>query len=121
MTETTTQPGTVITNPQMDGAYYGIAVCSVGEDGDAIALGHHDDRRALAAFNAHARRHLGLVNVADDPRADAQDWLDAIRQEWVVFRTPDPEQGEDPEWIWYAEDSSETNPHARPVTFLAIA
>ncbi|MFB7359617.1 hypothetical protein [Streptomyces gardneri] len=118
---TTVQPGTLITAPQMEGSYYGITVCTTGEDGDMLALGHHNDRRALAAFNAHARRYLGLVNVADDRRADADDWLDAIRQGWVVFRTPDPEQGDDPEWVWSADAASETTPNAQPVTFLTVA
>lgn len=47
-----------MTTPTLDGftTHYGVPVSWIGEDGDAVALGHHEDRRALAAFAALRRR-----------------------------------------------------------------
>lgn len=118
MPETAIAPGTVLTDPEMEATHYDIPVVCFGEDGDMLALGHHEPRRALAAFNRHARTFIGLSNVADEPGALAQDWLDAIREGWVVFATPDPEQGDDPDYVWYAHPAKPDAPNAQPVTFL---
>ena len=49
--------------------HYGVWVSYVGDDGDMVALGHHEPKRVLAAFNRYARRECGLVNITDDRRA----------------------------------------------------
>ncbi|MEU0515610.1 hypothetical protein [Amycolatopsis sp. NPDC006125] len=49
--------------------HHGVWVCYIGEDGDVIALGHHEPRRVLAAFNRIARKECGLVNLVDDRNA----------------------------------------------------
>ena len=35
---------------------YGVPVLDFGEDGDMVAIGHHEPRRVIAAMNAHYRR-----------------------------------------------------------------
>jgi hypothetical protein len=44
---------------------YGVPVCSMGEDGELLALGHHDRRRVIAALNRYARRELGWDDLLD--------------------------------------------------------
>jgi hypothetical protein len=118
-TETTPAPGSLITEPRMADTNYGIHMAPLGEDGDDIlALGHHGKRKALAAFNRYARTVIGLPNIADDFQARAQDWFDAIEQRWAVFTVPDPEEGQDPDWAWYATWCGPETPGAVPVTLL---
>jgi hypothetical protein len=110
------------TAEHMEAVHYGIPVASVGEDGDMLALGHHDPRRALAAFNAHARR-LGLCNVADDHAMTAAEVLDDITQQWGYFRLPDPEQDDDPDALWYVDRfKSAADPYGggTPFTYLSL-
>jgi hypothetical protein len=45
--------------------HYGVHVSHVGEDGEMIALGHHDTRRVIAAMNREARVHTFLTNMCD--------------------------------------------------------
>jgi hypothetical protein len=118
-TRTTRAPGSVIADPEMADTNYGIRMAPIGEDGDMIALGHHDPRKALAAFNRYARIICGLSNIADDSRALAQDWLKGIDQRWALFTVPDPEQGQDPDWTWYSTWCSPETPGALPVTILS--
>ncbi|RSS59841.1 hypothetical protein [Streptomyces sp. WAC01280] len=120
MATTTIQPGAIITDPETGATYFGIPVVYFGEDGDMLALGHHTPRRALAAFNRHARS-IGLRNVADDPQAEAEDWLDAISQTWLVFTRPNPAEGDDPDYVWYAVPATAETPNAMPVTLLTAA
>ncbi|MER6098394.1 hypothetical protein ABT154_21550 [Streptomyces sp. NPDC001728] len=115
---TVTPLDSLVDKPSMAGMYYGIGVSDFGEDGGMIALGHHTPRRALAVFNAHARRHWGMRNLADDRNAHAQPWLDVIVTRWALFRRPDPSQGEHPDWLWYAESTVPGTPDAQPVTIL---
>jgi hypothetical protein len=116
-THTTPAPGSVIAEPEMADTNYGIRMAPIGEDGDMLALGHHEPRKALAAFNRYARIICGWTNIADD-RARAQDWLDRIDQRWALFTVPDPEQGEDPDYAWYSTWCSPETPGALPVTIL---
>lgn len=111
--EVTTLP---LTDVAMDGTYHGVPVASFGEDGNALALGHHDPRQAAAAFDAHARDHLGLCNVLDNPHIVTAEIISGIRHDWVVFRKADPER--EPEWEWCAKLTDRDNPHATPVTIL---
>lgn len=55
--------------------HYGLTVIELGEDGGTlVVLGHHDDRRTLAAFARYARQVWGQpLNsgwVADAPTSD---------------------------------------------------
>lgn len=69
--------------------YFGIWVVSLGEDADMMAaLGHHDGRHALAAFNACARNLLGWTDLYDGlGRLDPDRWkkaLDSLEATWAV-------------------------------------
>jgi len=113
---------TAITNPVTEDTHYGIPVCHIGEDGNMLALGHPGKRKALAAFNRHARVFCRLVNLADDRSARLADWTDAVTEEWVIFRKPDPnDESEDPDFEWYFDASTADNPAALPVTILRAA
>lgn len=115
----TDTPPTLIADPAMEDIHYGIKVSHIGEDGDLIALGHHTDRRTIAAFNRHMRAFLGLANLADDRSATVADWLPALQRKHAVFRTPDPEnEFEDPEWSWVAHWCDADTADARAVTLL---
>jgi len=114
-----TQPE-IITDPETEDTHYGIPVCHIGEDGDMLALGHPGIRRAFAAFNRHARVFCGLANLADDRGSALADWSDAISEEWVIFRKPDPAQDEDPDYEWIFDRVAEGTPGAQPVTILDV-
>jgi hypothetical protein len=64
---------------------FGIPISDIGEDGVLIALGHHDPKAALAAFNAHARRS-GVCDLLDGrgTRARWMEALDGVRHRWAV-------------------------------------
>lgn len=104
MTEQPTPTVTPIVTPSMEGTHYGIPVSSLGEDGDLIALGHHDDDKALEAFRAHT----GLA--LDDER---------ITCGWACFYKPQPGSDEwEEEYSWVAEPATADIPGALPVTYL---
>lgn len=47
--------------------HHGLRVLELGEDGETlVVLGHHDDRRTLAALNRFARTTWGTDSVAGD-------------------------------------------------------
>lgn len=121
MTDTATEPGAIVLEPEMEATYYGVPVVYYGEDGDMLALGHHSPRRALAAFNRHARQFTGLVNLEDHRLAQAQPWIDGITQAWFVFTRPNPDAGDDPSYIWLATRADAETPHAIPVTLLTTS
>jgi hypothetical protein len=106
-----------LTEPQMEDTHYGIKVAHMGEDGDLIALGHHSDRRTIAAFNRHMRTFLGLANLADDRSSTAADWVPALQRKHCRFRVPNPETWEG-DWAWIAEWCDPDSPDARPVTLI---
>jgi hypothetical protein len=108
------------TTEQMEGTHYGVAVCSLGEDGDMLALGHHEPRKALAAFNRHARVFLGLANLFDDRSVKAADALEDVSAKWALFGPPDPaNQWEDPDCDWYVNSAATAEtPGAVPVMLL---
>jgi hypothetical protein len=120
-TDGTSVPGIAITDPEMEATYFGIPVVYYGEDGDMLALGHHDPRRAIAAFNRHARKFCGLLNLEDHRHAQAQHWLDGVTHAWFVFTRPNPDEGDDPDYVWYAVPATAGNPNAVPVTLLTAA
>lgn len=111
----------LITNPEMEATHYGIQVAYIGEDGDMLALGHHDVRRALAAFNRHARVFSGLLNLGDDRSATVDEWAIAIKHTSAVIRKPDTQDlYEDPDWRWVADWSDPQAPGAQPITLLEV-
>jgi hypothetical protein len=97
----------------MEGTYFGIPVVYFGDEGNMLALGHHTPRRALAAFNRHARVLCGLANIADDRNATVEDWIDGIRTTWLLFTEPDG-----PDFLWYGREVAQGTPGALPVTIL---
>lgn len=114
--------------------HFGIPVSAIGEDGNLIALGHHTPKAALAAFNAYARRTIGLVDLLDG-RGRWQEALDGVKQCRAVLLTEHCRDCADPEvrdaacgqcweirdaakggsW-WIAYDAAEDEPGAFPVT-----
>lgn len=91
---------TDVTLPELTGfeTYHGIKVSLVGEDGDNyVALGHHEPRAALAAFNAYAQHTVGLEDLTDgSARHDRAYWqklLLAVKQCWAVLRETCDEYG----------------------------
>jgi hypothetical protein len=78
-------------DPQREGFdnYYGIWVAVIGEDSETmVALGHHNLRHALAAFNACARRLLGWTDLYDgllsrDPEKWQAVW-NSLESAWAV-------------------------------------
>lgn len=42
---------------------YGVKVCVLGEDGNLVALGHHEPKRALAAFARYSRVYLDRLET----------------------------------------------------------
>lgn len=107
--------------PVPEDSHYGIPVTHVGEDGDMLALGHHHPRRALAAFNRHARVFCGLANVADDRSAEADDMLNLITAGWGQFRKPYAGDAEDPDCEWYLDPCASDAPNATPYMRIRIA
>lgn len=121
--------------------HYGVRVCLVGEDGDlAVALGHVEPRRALAAFNRHVRRDLGWDELLDQfAYRNAREALNAITQGWAYLKTecdnapecggPDGTDSEDPcwecreireadWWLGWGGDIKAETPGAFPITYL---
>lgn len=114
-----TTASTRLVEPDMEDTHYGIKVAHIGDDGDMICLGHHSDRRTLAAFNRHSRTFLGLANLADDRSSKAADWTSTFQRRHAVFRTPDPANcWEDPDWTWVADWCDADTANAQPVTLL---
>lgn len=78
--------------PDLDGfvEHYGVKVALIGEDGDwAVALGHVEPRRALAAFNRMARVDLGWRDFLGEFHSygDVDEALSAIKQTWAALKT----------------------------------
>lgn len=88
-------------NPQREGFdnYLGIWVAVVGEDAETmVALGHHDHRHALAAFDACARRQLGWNDLYDGAGLRNEDYwkkaLDGLEVTWAAQKYACDEAGE---------------------------
>lgn len=107
----------LIAEPEFEDTHYGITVAHIGDDGEGlVALGHHEPRRALAAFNRHARRFVGLAAIWDSPWLKVAELLPCLEQRWGVFRKPAGE--EDPGFVWVLDYTEADAPNARPVTLL---
>lgn len=46
--------------------HYGVWVSCIGEEGDMVALGHHEPKRTLAALNRYSREECGLDSITDE-------------------------------------------------------
>ncbi len=68
--------------------HYGIRCGWFTEDGDMIAVGHHDVMRVVAAMNRHARTTAQLRNLADDRAYDLRDAIKALVYTWAVVLGP---------------------------------
>lgn len=113
----------VLTDPDMDATHYGIPVSFIDECAEILmALGHHSDRRTLAAFNRHARLYAQVANLADDRDATAEEWTSDLQRLWAIFRKPAQEdQHPGTEWDWVGEWAEPNTPGAVPVTLLNLA
>lgn len=116
--------------------HFGIKVSCFGEDGDLVALGHHDPRRALAAFNRYTKSLIGLPDLLDGTAMRSPEgWKAAaarVKPAWAYMigncdagGEPDHDEGECPEceeiqqFGWYMTITHETNqglPGTFPVT-----
>ncbi|MGW5690288.1 hypothetical protein ACWEWX_04760 [Streptomyces asiaticus] len=113
---TTTTPSFTPTANDMEAVHNGILVTSYGEDGNMLAIGHHDPHQVLDAFN-HLAHAYGLDNVADDPNANMDDWRDAIRHGWLTFHRGEPNS----DLVWEGKPATEDTPGAVAVTLLDVA
>lgn len=117
--------------PDLDGflTLYGVPVCAIGEEGDLVALGHHDHRRTLAAFMAYYRRVIGdpLSLYVDDDPADVP--IEAVWAELLgeCGHCPDKELGTVCEQCdhvrrgdWYLTWSDEPGPGRFPIMRLNL-
>ncbi len=59
--------------------HYGIRVAYLDEDGEMVALGHHDPRRVVAAFNRHSRQGSCWLNMADDTEVTYREVVNALQ------------------------------------------
>lgn len=112
-----------LTAADLEGEYDGIAVCVSSEDGDMIALGHHDAAAALAAFNRHAVEYLGLANVLDEdalPAEELADLVDCITHQWGVARKATAEQEASEGWTWVLDPAGKDAPGAIAYTYLGL-
>lgn len=120
---TTAEPTFQITAADMEATYDGISVCCSGEDGNMLALGHHDPAAALAAFNRHAREFVQIENVLADDAVTAEelaDLTDCITQSWGIAYAATEEQQDQEGWSWRLESATADTPGAIPCTFLNL-
>lgn len=112
-----------LTPDDFEATYDGISVCCSGEDGDMIALGHHDPVKALAAFNRHAREFVKIENVlADDTVTPEElaDLTDCITQRWGLAYAATEEEQDHLGWSWRLETATADTPGAIPYMFLNL-
>lgn len=93
---TTTQ--TIVDPPTLSGftTHYGIPVCGIGEEGELVALGRHEPRRAFAAFNRYVRTEWDW-DLALQASTNWRPLPDRIRYEHFVVGTTCGECGNDPD------------------------
>jgi len=62
--------------------HYGVKLVDIGEDGDVVILGHHEDerRRVVAALHRHSQRWGGLTG-------DYREVLENLEPRWARFMT----------------------------------
>jgi hypothetical protein len=100
---------------QMEAVHHGLAVAAPGDDHQTfgfLALGHHDPRRALAAFHALDTGTYGELPAA----ARRGPLLPQIRHAWAEF-TPGTE---DDDYVWTWRELADHATGAVPVTVLDL-
>lgn len=126
---------------QVGQQHYGLTVMELGEEGGTlVVLGHHDDRRTLAALNRYARTVWGNpLNSVYGPEAPTDEEVQRVRaivvhaceRGWSAEERPparaielvDPDNNPCPDcdriganWaLLYAKDAQD-HPEAFPVT-----
>lgn len=110
-----------LTAANFEKTYYGVPVCSSGEDGDMIALGHPGPLRVLAACNRYARKVLGLDNLADDRKATADEWLGSITERWGLPRKATEDEMDNEGFSWCLDPATADTPGAIAYTWVAAA
>lgn len=122
MSDTTTP--LTLTADDFEATYDGISVCCSGEDGDMIALGHHDPTAALAAFDRHAREFMKIENLAGDSNAtDAElaEYANDITQHWGIARKATEAEQDNEGWSWCLEAATAETPGAIAFTWLGLS
>lgn len=104
---TTTTAHMIPTAADFECVKYGVPIANVNEDEDYVMLGHHEERRIVAAMNAYWREELGSVLCST-----YEDIADPISQHWAVFTNGD----ETVDWAWHFEYCDEGTPDAVAVT-----
>lgn len=120
---TTAEP-LALTAADFEATYDGIPVCCSGEDGNMIALGHHDPTATLAAFDRHAREFLKIENLAaDDTLTDAQlaEYVHHIGAYWGLARKATEEEQDYPGWSWTLDPATAETPGATAYMHLNLA
>ncbi|MFF1298205.1 MULTISPECIES: hypothetical protein [unclassified Streptomyces] len=90
---------------EMEGEWEGVLLCSIGEDGDVIALTDNHEK-AVRAITVYRREMAGCVY---DPEFDAVD-PDDVKAWWAIFEWQ-PEDAEMP-WTVHWDDDLEGTDHA---------
>jgi len=110
-----------LTAANFEKTYYGVPVCSSGEDGDMIALGHPGKRRVLAACNRYARTVLALDNLVDDRTVSAADFWGDITERWGIPRKATEAEQDNEGFSWCIDHATALDDGAIPYTFLRLA
>jgi hypothetical protein len=98
------------TADQLEGEWEGVLLCSIGEDGDLIALTTDHDM-AVRAMSVYRREMAGCLY---NPEADAVDARD-VQARWAVFEW-EPEDAECP---WTVDwDAAEGDDQALHIYYL---
>jgi hypothetical protein len=94
---------------ELEGEWEGVPICSIGEDGDVIAL-TNDHKQAVHAISVYRRDMAGcLYNPDFDAVAAA-----AVRAFWAVFEW----QPEDSEMPWIVRWPADGEDHAVRIHYL---
>lgn len=99
----------------MEAVHHGLAVAAPGDDDQTfgfVALGHHDPRRALAAFRALDKGTYGELPAA----ARRGPLLPEVRHAWAQFTAGTEEDN----YVWTYRQLAEHAPGAVPVTVLDL-
>lgn len=99
----------VTTTPRFPHVFYGVPVSAIGEDGDMIALGHHEPRRVLAAMRRYGREVCGM----DDEDTFGYGFLGrAHLSMYAVLKRAHAVFTDEAGYEWYARLVPDPDPHA---------
>lgn len=119
---------TTATNlPTLSGftTHYGIPVAGIGEEGELVALGHHEPRRAFAAFNRFVRREWGWDLASETKTRSSRTLADRIRHEHFVVGNTCGDCDNQPDCVyctearrhdWWLRQANSTDRDTFPVT-----